>query len=609
VPATEELRVLLKTVADTSGATQTQQALKGVNETVKVSGEDMLRFAGALTGAELGLSLFATAGERIRETFGESIQTLREHERITRANSASYGVQAASFTQFAQKLSATTGFTSDAILEAALSARTLSQNYGLTIDQTQKLISVSADLARVRGIGIAEAFERVQSAIRGEAEASEYLGLTLNDTYIKNNAMNGSLKTTFEKMTDQQKAQVRYNELLKQTADFAGLAAGKTDSLDSAFRKSETSAHNLQIALGKLTAGPVIAGLNGLAHLANDLADAFDRLGKFKPPVLDVGVSALEGPARQQIAAQQEKLNAALREEARLRQLNAQLNPTVTAAQAKADRDILIAQQDAARKAADAANRRLLDLNTTFVPQKSADQDLARLAYLDQLDAAVRDLVLSQYQQTQLQRESVLLSAEEARIKLSLLPVQMQMAALQRDVTEQQILARQAALPATEALEDFRYQQQRDQLILNDRNQSREDRLAARRDLRALARAGPGIELSALDADRAVTLAGRNVTRVGLQGQLVDIQQQRALAPVQGAQQQNQLAQAIAAAVTQGQQQLVDNLIAANQGQAQVRLTVNVQLPDGSVATYDQLIDANGQAQQPPTIQQSGVRR
>ena len=130
----------------------------------------------------------------------------------------------------------------------------LAANYGLTIQQTQQLIKASADLARVRGIGVAEAFERVQSAIRGEAEASEYLGLTLNDTFIKNNALNGSVKTTFERMTDAQKAQIRYDELLRQTAIFAGLAAGSVNSLDGAMLRAESSANKLAIAMGKLTA-------------------------------------------------------------------------------------------------------------------------------------------------------------------------------------------------------------------------------------------------------------------------------------------------------------------------------------------------------------------
>jgi len=194
------------------------------------------------------------------------------------------------------------------------------------------------------------------------------------------------------------------------------------------------------------------------------------------------------------------------------------------------------------------------------------------------------------------------------------LPAQQQMAELQRQMTEQQIRARQAALGPQEVLEDLRYMQQRDSLILQDRSRTVAERATARRELRGLTRAEPGIELAALDAGRPVTLAGRAATRLDMQSQLNDIAGQRALAGVSGATQQNQLAQTIAAATTQGLQDIVDKMINAFQasqgatGQP-MRVTVNVQLPDGTVATYDQLVEANAQAQTPPTIQVSGMRR
>ena len=125
----------------------------------------------------------------------------------------------------------------------------------------------------MRGIGVAAAFERVQSAIRGEAEASEYLGLTLNDTFIKNNALNGSVRATFERMTDAEKAQIRDGELLRQTAQFSGLAASGTNSLEGAQRKAAASSE----ALGK-TMGSILAqALKDVATYQGQAADALAR--------------------------------------------------------------------------------------------------------------------------------------------------------------------------------------------------------------------------------------------------------------------------------------------------------------------------------------------
>lgn len=275
------------------------QATHGLASGFRIGVGDVLRFAGALTGVQIGLSLFTSAGAAARDAIGGAVQAQAEAQRTARATAAAYGALANSFTRFASALSSQTGFTKESILEAALSARTLSTNYGLTIQQTQRLIQVSADLARVRGIGVAEAFERVQSAIRGEAEASEFLGLTLNATFLKNNAMNGSLKTTFEAMTDAQKAQVVYGEVLRQTAVFQGLAASSAGGLDDAMNRANTSGHNLSVTLGKMIEGPAIASLNTATNATNaldkSLRDAAAGVSEIEIPINRLGAFGQAG--------------------------------------------------------------------------------------------------------------------------------------------------------------------------------------------------------------------------------------------------------------------------------------------------------------------------
>ena len=252
--AEADLRLLLRTIADTSGAEKTSAALRRVQQDAARTASTTEQMTASVLKWAGGLGLATTAASMLSHAVGASLEVYKEAERVTRATAAAYGSNAQSFTRFSEALAASTGFTSQSILEAALSARTLSANYGLTIQQTQNLIRASADLATVRGIGVAAAFERVQSAIRGEAEASEYLGLTLNDTFIKNNALNGSVKNTFERMTDAQKAQIRYGELLRQTAQFSGLAASGTNSLEGAQRKAAASSESLGKVMGSILA-------------------------------------------------------------------------------------------------------------------------------------------------------------------------------------------------------------------------------------------------------------------------------------------------------------------------------------------------------------------
>jgi hypothetical protein len=93
--------------------------------------------------------------------------------------------------------------------------------------------------------------------------------------------------------------------------------------------------------------------------------------------------------------------------------------------------------------------------------------------------------------------------------------------------------ARLAAMPASNALEDLNYEQQRARLIASNRNASASERSAARRELRELNRQEPGVALSALEAGRGVTSASRASERADIQQQMVNLADQAALATAQ----------------------------------------------------------------------------
>jgi TP901 family phage tail tape measure protein len=85
----EELRILLTTQAQTNGATQTREALRQVRSAAneanqgtaalssgfKVNATDAIRFVGALTGVQVGLSLFAAAGRTANDVLQAVIET------------------------------------------------------------------------------------------------------------------------------------------------------------------------------------------------------------------------------------------------------------------------------------------------------------------------------------------------------------------------------------------------------------------------------------------------------------------------------------------------------------------------------------------------------
>ncbi|MHC1743774.1 MAG: hypothetical protein AB9873_12175 [Syntrophobacteraceae bacterium] len=108
------------------------------------------------------------------------------------------------------------------------------QRYGIQGQQYLDLVARATDVAAAKGLSLKESIDRIESAMRGEAEASEYLGLTLNDTYMKTIAFDGKLKEHWETMADTNKAYYRYIELLSQTEKYTGSAKEATATLGGA---------------------------------------------------------------------------------------------------------------------------------------------------------------------------------------------------------------------------------------------------------------------------------------------------------------------------------------------------------------------------------------
>lgn len=112
------------------------------------------------------------------------------------------------------------------------------ERYGLGIKKQENLIKRAMDVAASRGLELRETIDRIESAMRGEAEASEYLGLTLSETYMKTTAFGGALSDVWEKLTEGEKARVRYLEFLEQSDKYTGKATEATETMGQTWRST-----------------------------------------------------------------------------------------------------------------------------------------------------------------------------------------------------------------------------------------------------------------------------------------------------------------------------------------------------------------------------------
>jgi hypothetical protein len=343
-------------------------------------------------------------------------------------------------------------------------------------------------------------------------------------TYLLHRA----LETTIQLTTKAVEAERLHQRTMASTIPMYGSYTGEIKNLDGAMTTAEQSSAKLMSTLGKIAGPTATAAANTENNIFKWLSNSLEDLGT---TLNKVGQDPMWGKILDaaKIAAVSLPMGLGSAGAAVVGAINTQQQLGAT----------LQAQQ------ADQRNLRLRQLNDIGPQLAPSTQQLDAirkdLDYQDQVTSAATALNDAKNEQIGLQQRSVELSAQEARIRLTMLPTQERLAALQRDATEQVLRARQAALPATEGLQDVESRMQRDQLLLAMRRQIGPDAArAARLDIRNLARnVLPGARLAAFDASRGVELAGRAGERVDIEQQLFQITQERALAQLNAAQEAN----------------------------------------------------------------------
>jgi hypothetical protein len=185
--------------------------------------DDAKRVGQSFQNLDLDMRKIGASAGIITAAFGLAGQSTRDHQRDIEALNRMYGELAAQgLLDFAEGMENLTNVTDDQAIAMANTMGTLVQNYDMSVAQIETLIARTADLAALKGKSYEEAAAMVQSAMRGEAEYAEQLGLTLNDAALGIDRMSKST-------TDAQKAGVRFNAFLEQSAYASGYAEEAAD--------------------------------------------------------------------------------------------------------------------------------------------------------------------------------------------------------------------------------------------------------------------------------------------------------------------------------------------------------------------------------------------
>nr|WP_321465163.1 hypothetical protein [uncultured Desulfobulbus sp.] len=211
----------------------TDQAGSGAGQ-IESMRSQVLQLAGAFAGLSAISDVAGMLQEADKNAYGLSA-SIQAANREFQVGSAAEWEQTIS--ELSEKLKV---YSKSDIKGAAAATIDMTKRLGLNADQMQRVLELSGDLA-VGRTDLAGAVERVTSALRGEAEASEYLGLTLNETYVQGwYEAHGAMQGAWKDLNDLQKAQVRYNVFLEQALPLQGKAAESINTYAGAIQYIRT---------------------------------------------------------------------------------------------------------------------------------------------------------------------------------------------------------------------------------------------------------------------------------------------------------------------------------------------------------------------------------
>ncbi|AQS09687.1 hypothetical protein CLOBY_18180 [Clostridium saccharobutylicum] len=103
-------------------------------------------------------------------------------------------------------------------------------------DMSTNLAGLAGDIASFYNLDPQEAFEKIKSAISGETEPMKALGVNMSVANMEAFALTQGITKQYKAMSQAEQTQLRYNYLMKNTADAQGDYAKTSDSFANALR-------------------------------------------------------------------------------------------------------------------------------------------------------------------------------------------------------------------------------------------------------------------------------------------------------------------------------------------------------------------------------------
>jgi len=151
-----------------------------------------------------------------------------------------------------------------------------------TVKMSTSLTGLAGDMASFYNLDSKDAFDKIRSGISGETEPLKQLGINMSVANLEAYALATGVKKSYSEMTQAEQATLRYNFLMKATADAQGDFAKTSNSFANQQRILSLHINELSASFGQMllpavngAIGALIGGLTELNPAINDTMAGF----------------------------------------------------------------------------------------------------------------------------------------------------------------------------------------------------------------------------------------------------------------------------------------------------------------------------------------------
>jgi len=184
------------------------------------------------------------------------------------------------------------GRNKNTIKESIANFSDLTQGMGMTkgvsLDLSKNMVTLATDLASFNNTTDTQAIEALSKAMMGETDMAKALGLGLNESVMKTSEFTKATGKSWEELNRAERAQVYYQEAVKQSANAIGDAERSSGSYTNQMKALKSKLEELGQSIG-MTLLPVVTPLvTKLAEFVSKLDT--QKIGEF----ITVGINALK---------------------------------------------------------------------------------------------------------------------------------------------------------------------------------------------------------------------------------------------------------------------------------------------------------------------------